>query len=489
MQGRVFPNLTARLSWADTLRYLVEDFMTSRSTTRRATATRAAIAAVAAGITAASGLALNTAAANDTTAADSSISGDIDPQIVGGSPVRQGTYPWMAHLYVTMENRTWTCGGSLVSPDIILTAAHCVKPTSAGGASGRFKSLKASIGHVNWRDAADAGDVRTSSSVKMGRGLGYGDWAVVKLDRPMQRASYPAINGASFRNSGPRFTAIGWGNTSSGGRPSADLLTVTLPHVPDRQCSMSTEYEFCAGTRGKATCQGDSGGPLLNGGVITGLTSWGIGCGNVKDEPGHYTKVSKFTGDIQSAIRQLGGTAARVSNSNSDVPPVVPEPSKPAPTPTRPTSTPTVEPTTPEPTTEPTTPVPTTAPTDPTPTATPTVPADGEYTNDTSQPLRDYQTVESTIDVGLQSASRVKVSIDLAHRCSQNLKIKLTAPTGHSSVLKRSRYSRRCSEWVGERSDTYNVSINPKGTWTLEISDEHRGNTGTLNSWSLKFTQ
>lgn len=403
-------------------------------------------------------------------------SDDVDAKIVGGTPASEGEYPWMAHLYVTMANRTWTCGGSLVSKDIILTAAHCVKPTTAGGSSGSFQSLVASIGHNNWRDAEAAGDTRTSSRVIMGRGLGYGDWAVVKLDRPMQRAYYPAINGASFRNTARSFTAVGWGNTSSGGSPSARLLKVNLPLVPNRQCSMSTDDEICAGTMGQATCQGDSGGPLLAGGVITGLTSWGVGCGNVKDEPGHYAKVSAFTSDIQSAIRRLGGTAAQVSSSNGDVPIPTPEPSTPEPTTPEPT---TPEPTTPEPTTpEPTTPEPSTPQ--------PTTP--GTYVNNTTYPIEDYQTTESVINVTQSSASRVKVAVNVEHSCAENLELKLFAPNGANVTLKRAGYAYRCTTWSGEKSDSYSVSLNTRGNWTLKVSDKQRRNTGTLKSWSLTFT-
>jgi secreted trypsin-like serine protease len=46
----------------------------------------------------------------------------ITPQIVGGNDAVVGQWPWQAFIY--MDN-SWLCGGSLIMPNWILTAAHC----------------------------------------------------------------------------------------------------------------------------------------------------------------------------------------------------------------------------------------------------------------------------------------------------------------------------------------------------------------------------
>jgi secreted trypsin-like serine protease len=49
--------------------------------------------------------------------------------IVGGQPAPEGKYPWQVRLYESMDDRIGFCGGSIIAPQWILTAAHCLVDT------------------------------------------------------------------------------------------------------------------------------------------------------------------------------------------------------------------------------------------------------------------------------------------------------------------------------------------------------------------------
>ncbi|GGK10394.1 trypsin [Pilimelia anulata] len=224
--------------------------------------------------------------------------------IVGGKPAAEGAYPWAAHL-------SMLCGGSLVSPDIVLSAAHCF----AGG-SGR---VTVSVGDVN----RTKGTKRTAAGVKYGvspdptdpPGANVADWAVVKLDQPITDIAPVAVPTDNRYDAGPTFRAMGWGARSEGGNSVTALREVDVPYVAPEQCADTVgAAEICAGDLAKGgidTCQGDSGGPLAardgDRWVLVGLTSWGHGCARANN-PGHYARVSGFVTPIKNAITALGGT-------------------------------------------------------------------------------------------------------------------------------------------------------------------------------------
>ncbi|GGK06211.1 trypsin [Pilimelia anulata] len=228
-------------------------------------------------------------------------------RIVGGRPSAAGAYPWMANLHLsTAGGESYSCGGTLLSPDIVLTAEHCTDDR-------KVVRVDAHIGKVRWADAQGAGQVRRGTKYKTGGGTNKGDWAVVKLDTPYTGSTYPALpRDAGADERGP-FRAMGWGLTKENGSVSPVLLEVDLPHVPAARCQPTPAVEICAGDYDKGgvdTCQGDSGGPLVArdgaGWVQVGITSWGVGCAR-PGEPGHYTKVSAFLKQIRAAVTELGG--------------------------------------------------------------------------------------------------------------------------------------------------------------------------------------
>lgn len=221
--------------------------------------------------------------------------------VVGGTRAAQGEFPWMVRL-------SMGCGGSLLTQQIVLTAAHCV------GSSGNNTGITATAGVVDLR----SGSAIKVRSTKVLRAPGYNgrgkDWALIKLAQPINLPTL-GIATTTAHNNGT-FTVAGWGADREGGRQQRYLLKAQVPYVSDASCRQSygssfiPDEEICAGypQGGTDTCQGDSGGPMFrrddNGSWIqVGIVSWGYGCAR-PNYPGVYTEVSTFA----SAIKQAAAT-------------------------------------------------------------------------------------------------------------------------------------------------------------------------------------
>jgi len=234
-----------------------------------------------------------------------------DTRIVGGHDAALGQWPWMVALAVknVFPYDGQFCGGTLISPTWVITAAHCMQ-----GETVRTLDVIANIHDLTEDNGQRVAVKRIIVHPAYDAGSEDNDLALLQLTAPVQDAvSLPLIQGTA-KLDGISATVIGWGllNEKEDTYPGI-LQEVSVPIKSDALCKLSygesriTDSMMCAGLAagGKDTCSGDSGGPLMitqgRNWVLAGITSWGTGCAR-PNRYGVYTRVSRFIDHIKQTI-------------------------------------------------------------------------------------------------------------------------------------------------------------------------------------------
>ena len=223
----------------------------------------------------------------------------VRPRIVGGTVAGPHDNPFQVALLKksTSENfQAQFCGGTLIKSNIVVTAAHCsdfvtqdqvqvlTGTRNLDGTGTRHNVSKIAV-HPDWNFWTFENDV-----------------AVWTLSSDAHSTSFATL-ATGDGPVGEDFMATGWGALTENGSFPIKLRKVKVPLVSRENCNDANSYSGkvtksmnCAGrdAGGKDSCQADSGGPLTRGSgntMLTGITSWGIGCAR-PNLFGVYTRVS-----------------------------------------------------------------------------------------------------------------------------------------------------------------------------------------------------
>ncbi len=262
------------------------------------------------------GLALSGGAAVPALAADEE--GSVETQVVGGTAVSDGEYPFMASVQESKSGqppaKEHFCGATLIDSDSVLTAGHCAVYIKREIPARKLRIvvgvtvLNSDQGQA--RGIGSLSDIRVHPRYHGGRSAAH-DAAVIELDSPVSLAPIrlAAPDQDSLESPGRKARIAGWGNTIRQTPPfylepdsyPNRMQAATVPLISDARAeavygsSYVPRLMVAAGKDGKDTCDGDSGGPMWattpQGRRQIGITSFGAGCG-AQGYPGVYTEVN-----------------------------------------------------------------------------------------------------------------------------------------------------------------------------------------------------
>uniref|UniRef100_A0A8C0ZAI0 Plasminogen n=1 Tax=Cyanistes caeruleus TaxID=156563 RepID=A0A8C0ZAI0_CYACU len=228
-------------------------------------------------------------------------------RIVAGCVSHPHSWPWQISLRTSYGMHF--CGGTLIDPQWVLTAAHCLEKSSRPAAYKVYLGLH--------KELATEPSVQIRDVEKLIKEPRRADIALLKLSRPAVINNHvipvclPKEN--SVLGGREECYVTGWGDTR-GTRGDGYLKETGFPVIENKICNRPEflngrvkNHELCAGNihGGTDTCQGDSGGPLVcldqDKFVQHGVTSWGLGCAQPM-KPGVYVRVSNYIPWIKSVM-------------------------------------------------------------------------------------------------------------------------------------------------------------------------------------------
>lgn len=245
--------------------------------------------------------------------------------IVGGVDALENEWPWQVRLFDYETRERGSCGGSLISRQWVLTAAHCMFDSK-----GKFID-RVEVGHGN-NHLQKLTRVKSSKVIVHSKydpdNYSQNDIALIKLAKPVKFGNgTSSINQATTKFfdtlAGKKAWVTGWGaliDTKAFRleypdkeipieiRTPLELQKVDVVVQEKSVCEKSfvdmaqPGGQFCAGydVGGKDACYGDSGGPIVAASAddatnwaLIGVVSWGYGCAQPK-EYGFYTRVDYY---------------------------------------------------------------------------------------------------------------------------------------------------------------------------------------------------
>ncbi|XP_039609347.1 proproteinase E-like [Polypterus senegalus] len=238
-------------------------------------------------------------------------------RVVNGEDAKPYSWPWQISLqYLSSGTYRHTCGGTLIAPNWVMTAGHCISASrtyrvvleeydlSVTENNEQIISVAKIVVHPLWNSncVACGNDI---ALIKLSRSATLNDKVMVAC-LPEEDASLP--------DNYPCYIS-GWGRLYTNGPLPAKLQQALLPVVSYERCSQRDWWSssvkktmVCAGGDIKSGCNGDSGGPLIckhsdDLWYVHGVTSFvsSLGCNTVK-KPTVFTRVSSFIPWIEDTM-------------------------------------------------------------------------------------------------------------------------------------------------------------------------------------------
>ncbi|RHY52190.1 hypothetical protein DYB34_004712 [Aphanomyces astaci] len=220
-------------------------------------------------------------------------------EILGGREAKTHQHRYVVG-FKRSPNDVTECGGSLIAPNVVLTAAHCLN----------IGLTSVVVGTHYLTGFADGELANVTQEIKHPNGTDVG---IVILDRNITTIQ-PVPVSFEFVPGGVDTWVRGWGAVKSGGPQSPVLKELNVTTWDNTRTSaalfflrLSDTTLGAGGKKGEDSCGGDSGGPLTieeNGTVrLVGLVSWGISCG-LRGFPGIYERASAAHAFIEPYLPQ-----------------------------------------------------------------------------------------------------------------------------------------------------------------------------------------
>jgi hypothetical protein len=217
----------------------------------------------------------------------------LAPQIINGQEASISQFPWQVFVLLDepIAGEEGACGGSILDPTHILTAAHCVdhEGTTSSYSPGNFLVIAGASEVLGFGLPLEDFEVAPSTfqarELKSFRTDPYyeaspevkDDVAVLELAQPLElsaarsTAAIPLVPTGATPAPGTALSISGYGKETGteGSELNGKLYSTTLTAISSDACRDSVGANsavlLCAVGPNSSTCQGDSGGPLTEG--------------------------------------------------------------------------------------------------------------------------------------------------------------------------------------------------------------------------------